>query len=421
MKPGDTYPSRIIVTNPTRRPVVGATVTVTAPDGSTFPAAERPGHPPGRGRTTSPGRSGRDRPAGRPDPRAGVQAPPTPPRRTHRSSGATCRPPRSCSPPAQPDQTVDQPRPEGDPAERAPTTPRGTATGRSRSCRSSTPTAPTRPSHSGELARVGDQRPGQRRLDVQPLPGDVARAALPRTAPSRRPASRPKDFDLRTRLRLHQDSSPARPATCHRRHLRRPARRRRRARRSTPSGSPTASTTCPATTELLRLGRQRLGGRRLADRRRRAAEHRLAAAVPTGKLVVRRRRDRRPGDRLLRLRHRQGRRRRLLHGRLRRLRRQRRARQLAAWRRLRLRRRCPTTTSGRTARRSSATTPTRSPACPASPPTTSSRTSRAGRSGTPTPTYTGHDHHRQGRRASRCSSGSAPTTSTPRPRSTRRR
>ena len=44
----------------------------------------------------------------------------------------------------------------------------------------------------------------------------------------------------------------------------------------------------------------------------------------------------------------------------------------------------PTTTSGRTPRAWSSTTPTRSPGCPASPPTTSSRTSRASRSGTPT-------------------------------------
>ena len=43
-----------------------------------------------------------------------------------------------------------------------------------------------------------------------------------------------------------------------------------------------------------------------------------------------------------------------------------------------------TTTSGRTRRAWSSTTPTRRPACPASPPTTSSRTSRASRSGTPT-------------------------------------
>lgn len=39
VKPGDTYPSRIIVTNPTALPVAGATVTVTAPDGSTITGA----------------------------------------------------------------------------------------------------------------------------------------------------------------------------------------------------------------------------------------------------------------------------------------------------------------------------------------------------------------------------------------------
>jgi M6 family metalloprotease-like protein len=39
VKPGDTYPSRIIVTNPTALPVAGATVTVTAPQGSTITKA----------------------------------------------------------------------------------------------------------------------------------------------------------------------------------------------------------------------------------------------------------------------------------------------------------------------------------------------------------------------------------------------
>lgn len=39
VKPGDSYPSRIIVSNPTALPVVGATVTVTAPDGSTITGA----------------------------------------------------------------------------------------------------------------------------------------------------------------------------------------------------------------------------------------------------------------------------------------------------------------------------------------------------------------------------------------------
>ena len=47
-----------------------------------------------------------------------------------------------------------------------------------------------------------------------------------------------------------------------------------------------------------------------------------------------------------------------------------------------------TTTSGRTPRAWSSTTPTPRPGCPASPPTTSSRTSRASRSGTPTRTAT---------------------------------
>ncbi|GAA1125104.1 PKD domain-containing protein [Nocardioides aquiterrae] len=36
VKPGDSYPSRIIVTNPTDLPIAGATITVTAPEGSTI-------------------------------------------------------------------------------------------------------------------------------------------------------------------------------------------------------------------------------------------------------------------------------------------------------------------------------------------------------------------------------------------------
>ncbi|HEU5036114.1 MAG TPA: PKD domain-containing protein [Nocardioides sp.] len=46
VKPGETYPSRIIVTNPTAAPVAGAVVTITAPRGSTLVDASGPGtHP----------------------------------------------------------------------------------------------------------------------------------------------------------------------------------------------------------------------------------------------------------------------------------------------------------------------------------------------------------------------------------------
>ena len=46
VKPGETYPSRIIVRNPTASPVNGATVTITAPQGTTFTDASGPGgHP----------------------------------------------------------------------------------------------------------------------------------------------------------------------------------------------------------------------------------------------------------------------------------------------------------------------------------------------------------------------------------------
>lgn len=46
VKPGDTYPSRIIVTNRTAAPIAGASVTVTAPTATTFTTASGPGtHP----------------------------------------------------------------------------------------------------------------------------------------------------------------------------------------------------------------------------------------------------------------------------------------------------------------------------------------------------------------------------------------
>ena len=43
VKPGESYPSRIIVTNPTATPVPGASVTVAAPEGTTFVSAAGPG------------------------------------------------------------------------------------------------------------------------------------------------------------------------------------------------------------------------------------------------------------------------------------------------------------------------------------------------------------------------------------------
>src|SRR5262249_26978981 len=46
VKPGETYPSRIIVRNPTAAPVTGATVLITAPQGTTLTDASGPGsHP----------------------------------------------------------------------------------------------------------------------------------------------------------------------------------------------------------------------------------------------------------------------------------------------------------------------------------------------------------------------------------------
>ena len=234
--------------------------------------------------------------------------------------------------------------------------------------------------------------PGVRGLDVQPLPGDVARPALPATAPCRRPASPRADFAA---TRPGFDFTPREHPGQHLH--RRPDLRGQPGRRaghagSTRSGSQDGVYQLPGNTGVLRR-RRRLGHRRIAGVGALADRLRLRQPRQAG---LRRGGHRRPGDRLLRLRHRQGRRRRLLHGRLRRLRRQRRL--AAGRRRLRLHRRARTTTSGRTPRRWSTTTPTRSPACPASPPTTSSRTSRAGRSGTPTtptPTMTTDRHRRR--------------------------
>ncbi len=46
VKPGDTYPSRILVTNPTAAPITGASVSLTAPTGTSFTSAAGPGsHP----------------------------------------------------------------------------------------------------------------------------------------------------------------------------------------------------------------------------------------------------------------------------------------------------------------------------------------------------------------------------------------
>ena len=117
VKPGDTYPSRIIVSNPadpadpTNLPVAGATVIVTAPEGSTISAA-RPGA------TVSPG--GRTVTWPVPPVAAGksqtlvLESAADRPGPTPRSCGATS--PAWRRSPSAPRQDRDQPRTQGDPA-----------------------------------------------------------------------------------------------------------------------------------------------------------------------------------------------------------------------------------------------------------------------------------------------------------------
>ncbi len=137
-----------------------------------------------------------------------------------------------------------QPRSEGDPARRAlrhralrrPPVPGGA--GRLH--------RPRLPGHPRAHARHGHQRPRVPGLDVQPLPGDVARAALP---PRHRAVRRRRARALGRPARPASTSRPARsratPAPAARRTP--TARSRPSARRSTPTGSSTASTSCPAT------------------------------------------------------------------------------------------------------------------------------------------------------------------------------
>ena len=132
---------------------------------------------------------------------------------------------------------------------------------------------------------------------------------------------RDRRLHLRARLRLHPDPGPAQ-------HLHRH------------DATPTCRSTRPAPPlypERITNGVYNLPGMTQyygadsngsavvgsAGRRGRPAEHRLRLR-PDRQARLRRRSPGRPRDRLQRLRHRQGRRRRLLHGRLRRLRRQRR-------------------------------------------------------------------------------------------------
>ena len=314
---------------PDRHPVSGATVTVTAPAARRITERRR-ARP-----TTSPPAThrhlGRARRRRRSRPATLVlesRAAPLDGQRP-RSSGATC--PRAAVDRRRRSDAGRQPRPQGDPA-------RGDL--RHRPVRR--PPVPGRPGpvHRPRLPgrplrrrpRAGHQRPGQAGLDLQPLPGDVARAALP---PRHRALGghRHRRLQLRARASTSPDAEPGQTCTG-----------------ADHADSPSPAEGTPLYPERITDGVYNLPGNtgyygadangsavdRLARRRRRAAEHRLRLRTRRQD-GLRRRGDRRPGDRLLRLRHRQGRRGRLLHGRLRRLRRQRRL--PARRRRLRLHRR----------------------------------------------------------------------------------
>ena len=167
VKPGETYPFTLRVLNYGATPLVGATVTVTPPDGTTL-AATSWAVPtvPAKAVDGTPGialkviEATADTLAQ--DPEIAWK---------NLSATATLTTPAAAS--------TRLPRPEGHPARRAASRPPATATARSRSSPSTTPTARTTRRHHRGQAGEQDQRPRQRRLDVQPLPGDLLRAAVP--------------------------------------------------------------------------------------------------------------------------------------------------------------------------------------------------------------------------------------------------
>ncbi len=389
VKPGETYPSRILLTNPAprrcRRPGRGDRPDrhdASPPPAAAPPSAATAGPSPGR-----PAAVARRRPA----PWSSRARPPRSPS-SRPSSGATS-PRRATVTVGSASTDPHQPRPEGDPAGRAATTPRATATG-------PFPVVPVdypdRDYQDDPRARrwtrsIND--PDVRRARRSTCSRRCRWASSSPTAPCPPTASRPPDFDLRARLRLHPRrdpggdtctggvtfadrpiaavGTPALPRADHRRRL--PAARQHR---------------------VLRRRRQRLRRRRRTRRRRRAAGHRLRLrSAPASWSTTRRRsptrRSTTPTTTPTRT-----------------------ASSTSSWssspaaaatappssprRRLPLRRRAVRQRLAALARRWSSTTPTPRPACPASPPTTSSRTSRAGRSGTPTTTYTRDDDHRHG-------------------------
>ena len=193
------------------------------------------------------------------------------------------------------------------------TTPRATATVRSPWCRSTTPTATTRPPTSAPSTPSSTTPRSRARRST--CSRRCRSASSTPTAPCRPTASTLDALGgRRDRLRLHAPRDPGRHL-----HRRRDVRRQPGlADRHPALPRPDRRRRLPAARQH-RVLRRRL--RRYGDRR--PGQHRLRLRQPR-QAGPRRRGDQRPGDRLLRLRHRQGRRRRLLHGGLRRLRRQRR-------------------------------------------------------------------------------------------------
>ena len=217
-------------------------------------------------------------------------------------TSSTPTPPRRRLPP-----DGQEPRTEGDPADRRlrdRALRRPAVPGRARS---TSPTASTTPTAHRRPAREQDQRRRQPGLDVQPLPGDVLRAAVPARRRCPRPGSRQRGLDLRARLPVHDQRAPA-AGTCHgTTSIADDA----WTPRSTRSGSTTAGTSCratpttTATTHGLGAGRRAAGVGALQDID--------SACGPTGKAVYDAAQIADPEIDYYRLRHRQGRRRRLLH------------------------------------------------------------------------------------------------------------
>ena len=196
--------------------------------------------------------------------------------RTPRSSGRTCRPRLDDLRPAWRRSRSTSHGPKVIPPP-APTTPRATATARSRSSRSTTSTASTTRRTGADRLASEDQRPGHARLDVQPLPGDVLRAAVPAR---RRALARHRDAPtgLRARLRRSRKRAVRAPDTCHG-HRPQPTCRCTRRDAPAPSGSATAGTSCPAPPTTTATTPTARPSSAPSGRRRRAAEHRLRAVA----------------------------------------------------------------------------------------------------------------------------------------------